>query len=69
MSEGNEEHPTAEVGSGRPETRLYLLTLLREEDGGRWRATLRPAGGGPRLGFADVEQLAAYLLRLADGED
>ena len=42
----------------------YLLSLWRE--GRTWRAALRPADGGPRQGFADLEQLVAFLLRLQD---
>jgi hypothetical protein len=44
----------------------FVLTLWRERDGGPWRAALRPADGGARLGFADLEQLVAFLLGLAD---
>jgi hypothetical protein len=40
----------------------YLLTVWREGGGAVWRAALRPAGGGERMGFADLEQLAAFLL-------
>jgi len=49
-----------------PRSRAFLLSLWRERADGPWRAALRPADGGPRLGFADVEQLAAYLLRLLE---
>jgi hypothetical protein len=42
----------------------YLLSLWQE--GRSWRAALRPADGGPRQGFGDLEQLAAFLLRLQD---
>jgi hypothetical protein len=42
----------------------YVLSLWRE--GRTWRAALRPAGGGPRKGFGDLEQLVAFLLRLQD---
>jgi hypothetical protein len=44
----------------------FVLTLWREREGGPWRAALRPADGAARLGFADLQQLAAYLLGLAD---
>lgn len=47
----------------------YLLTVWREGGGAVWRAALRPAGGGERMGFADLEQLAAFLLRLPDQSD
>jgi hypothetical protein len=42
----------------------YLLSLWQE--GTSWRAALRPADGGPRQGFGDLEQLVAFLLRLQD---
>jgi hypothetical protein len=44
----------------------FVLTLWREQDDRPWRAALRPADGGARLGFTDVEQLAAFLRGLAD---
>jgi hypothetical protein len=44
----------------------FVLTLWRERDDGPWRAALRPADGGARLGFAAPEQLVAFLMRLAD---
>lgn len=53
----------------RPERsyhRVYLLTLWREGERGIWRAALRPVDGGSRLGFAALEQLAAYLLCLTE---
>ena len=49
-----------------PITQLYVLRLWRETASAPWQAMLRPAGGGPRIGFADLEQLAIFLLRLAD---
>jgi hypothetical protein len=42
----------------------YLLSLWRE--GPTWRAALRPADGGPRQGFGDLDQLATFLFRLQD---
>ena len=42
----------------------YLLSLWQE--GTTWRAALRPADGGPRQGFGDLDQLVAFLLRLQD---
>lgn len=50
-----------------PLTQIYVLSLWREREGAPWRAALRPAGSAERIGFADLEQLAAFLLRLADG--
>jgi hypothetical protein len=55
-------HSSDGVGGARRHT--YLLSLWQE--GTSWRAALRPAEGGPRLGFGDLEQLVAYLLRLQD---
>jgi hypothetical protein len=49
-----------------PISQLYILRLWREAASAPWQAMLRPAGGGPRIGFADLEQLAMFLLRLAD---
>jgi hypothetical protein len=48
------------------ERHTYLLSLWRE--GRIWRAALRPSDGGPRLGFGDLDQLVAFLLRLQDGD-
>jgi len=42
----------------------YLLSLWQE--GRSWRAALRPADGGPRQGFGDLDQLMVFLLRLQD---
>jgi hypothetical protein len=47
--------------------RVYLLSLWQETAGGPWRAALRPAGSQERIGFADLESLALFLLRLEDG--
>ena len=49
-----------------PRSHTFLLTLWRERREGPWRAALRLADGGVRVGFADLEQLAAFLLSLAD---
>jgi hypothetical protein len=47
----------------------YLLSLWRETPSAPWRAALRPAGSTERIGFADLEALALFLLRLdEDGE-
>ena len=50
----------------QPRSRTFLLTLWREREDGSWRAALRLADGGVRLGFADLEQLAEFLLSLND---
>jgi len=49
-----------------PHRATYLLSLWRERTDEPWRAALRPADGGPRVGFGDLEQLAAFLLRLQE---
>jgi hypothetical protein len=49
-----------------PRSHTFVLTLWRERQDGPWRAALRLADGGVRVGFADLEQLAAFLLSLAD---
>ena len=49
-----------------PLSQLYVLRLWREAASAPWQAMLRPASGGSRIGFADLEQLAIFLLRLAD---
>jgi hypothetical protein len=50
----------------QPLSQLYVLRLWREAASAPWQAMLRRADGGPRIGFADLEQLAIFLLRLAD---
>ena len=50
----------------QPRSRTFLLTLWREREDGPWRAALRAADGGVRLGFAELEQLAEFLLSLDD---
>ncbi len=51
-----------------PRRHAFLLTLWQEQPDGPWRASLRPTGEDERLGFAAVEHLAAYLLRLTTPE-
>lgn len=53
--------------STRPDGRrrhTYLLSLWQE--GETWRAALRPADGGPRQGFGDLDQLMAFLIGMQD---
>jgi hypothetical protein len=50
----------------QPHSHIFLLTLWREWEDGPWRASLRPPAGGARIGFADMEQLVAFLLGLVD---
>ncbi len=47
-----------------PLRHAFLLTLWQEQADGPWRASLRPTGEDERLGFAGIELLAAYLMRL-----
>lgn len=42
----------------------YVLRIWREHAHAPWRASLQLTSGGERAGFADIEELAAYLLRL-----
>jgi len=46
---------------GRREYKAYLLRLWREQEDGRWRATLENPGSGERAGFATLEELVAFL--------
>ena len=46
---------------------VYLLSLWRETANAPWRAALRQSGTSERIGFADLEALALFLLRLNDG--
>jgi hypothetical protein len=65
LNSSTKEAPMAGTEQTARTTRhIYLLSLWRE--GRSWRAALRPADGGPRQGFGDLEQLAAFLLRLQD---
>jgi hypothetical protein len=48
---------------------VYLLSLWRETPAAPWRAALRLAGGEERIGFADLEALALFLLRLNDSPE
>jgi hypothetical protein len=52
--------------AGQPRSHTFVLTLWREREDGPWRAALRVADGGARLGFADLQQLAEFLLSLVD---
>lgn len=50
--------------SGAAGHRVFLLTLWQEAADTRWRAALRAADSQQRIGFADLEALALFLLRL-----
>jgi hypothetical protein len=43
----------------------YLLRLWHSD--GQWRASLEIPGTGKRIGFANLEQLFAYLMDLIEG--
>lgn len=43
----------------------YLLRLWRSD--GQWRASLEIPETGQRIGFANLEQLFAYLMDLIEG--
>ena len=45
---------------------VYLLTLWRETPNAPWRAALRPADGRPRIGFASLDALLAFLMAQTD---
>lgn len=44
----------------------FLLRLWREDSAAPWRCSLQATDAIERLGFADLRQLASYLLDLAD---
>jgi hypothetical protein len=53
--------------SGQPTPADYhagLLRLWRNGPHGPWRVSLQDVESGERLGFADLEQLFAYLRQL-----
>ena len=57
--------------STQPKHQLsYLLRLrpAREEGTIVWRASLEDAQGGPRLGFASLARLVAFLVDQTSGE-
>lgn len=49
-----------------PDYRAFLLRLWREDAAAPWRCSLQTADATERRGFADLQQLVAYLLGLAD---
>lgn len=44
----------------------YVLHIWCERPGAPWRASLRASGSQERIGFANLEQLAIFLLRLTE---
>jgi hypothetical protein len=59
----NTNNPTKDLKS--PERFSYLLHIWRTND--QWRASLEVPGTGKRIGFANMEQLFAYLMDLIEG--
>ncbi len=56
----------------QPRYRAFLLRLWQERSGGEWiwRASLEDPHSNVRKGFADLEQLSAYLKeQTEDGAD
>ena len=53
--------------SAAPCRQVYVLTVWRATSATPWRAALRPTGSQERIGFADLETLALFLLGLDDG--
>ncbi len=48
---------------------VFVLSLWRETLDAPWRAALRPSGSQERLGFADLQALAWFLVRLNDSDE
>jgi hypothetical protein len=59
----NTKHPIKDMAS--PNRFAYLLHLWHST--GQWRASLENLETGNRLGFANLEQLFAYLMDLIEG--
>jgi|WetSurMetagenome_2_1015567.scaffolds.fasta_scaffold12622_2 hypothetical protein len=63
------------AGSPNPDYQVYLLRLWRDpagspRKGSPWHCSMELVGTDQRRGFADVEELAAFLrARYADRED
>ena len=62
-------HERQEVGEARDYV-AYLLRLWREKGGEstQWRASLQDPHTGEKVGFASLEVLFAYLLRVVAEE-
>ena len=48
--------------SAAPCRQVYVLTVWRATSATPWRAALRPTGSQERIGLADLETLALFLL-------
>ena len=65
--EWSENASNVSIRTSRRTSSVYhagLLRLWRERASGAWRVSLQVAESGERIGFADLECLFAYLLRL-----
>jgi hypothetical protein len=60
----NTNHPTKDLKS--TERFSYLLRLWRTNE--QWRASLENPETDKRIGFANLEQLFAYLMDLIEGD-
>jgi hypothetical protein len=47
-------------------SQVYLLRLWREAAGTPWRLSLRQASEGASIGFADLDDLVIFLLRVME---
>lgn len=56
--------------AGAVKYQSYLLRLWWVDENGHstWRASLENARTGTRIGFADLEQLFAFLIRQTEGD-
>ncbi len=57
-------HTQPEQSADGWHSQVYLLRLWREAAGTPWRLSLRPASASPPIGFADLDDLVIFLLRV-----
>jgi hypothetical protein len=50
-------------------SQIYLLRLWHEAAGVPWRLSLREASDGEAIGFADLDDLVIFLLRMMAGKE
>jgi hypothetical protein len=59
-----------ELHAPAPRYHAYLLRLWRpDRDVIAWQASLQDAKTGERIGFSDLEDLFAFLIRLAEASE
>ena len=59
-----------ELHSPAPRYHAYLLRMWRpDRDALAWQASLQDPKTGERIGFSDLEDLFAYLIRLAEAHE